>query len=158
MWNRRIFSNVIKLSKMKDERRSNIISNCIIGFILLVLSTMFTTCAFHDKMKYNNIKKVAVVMVVEEEVYRSEGRGGGEDNFYLRVKSPFISTPEPDYLIRTQDCPMARKNDTLICLVKMSNSLKDTWYSHLSFISETEDEQSRKNQGLFIIERSYKKK
>ena len=109
--------------------------------VLLLLSGLMTTCTFHDKIKYNNIKNIEVKMIVVNEIFKEERVGKrDETNFYFRIESPFIKTPYPDYLIPSVDCPSARKNDTLVCLVKYSNTLKHKWYSGLSGLVENDND------------------
>jgi len=114
-------------------------------FMFLLLAFMVTTCAFHDKMKYDNIKRIEVKMVVTNEIFRDE-REGKQDvtNFYLRVESPFMKTPEPDYLLRSKDYPAARIHDTLVCLVKYSNTFRKEWYSNISRLTENNIDEREK--------------
>ena len=136
----------------ETKKKRDYVGGIGLGIILLFLASMMTTCAFHDKLKYTNIKKVETKMVVVNEIFKDE-REGKKDvtNFYLRIKSPFIDTPRPDYLIKADECAEARKGDTLICLVKMSNTLRHTWYSNFSALGDTGDERFLENQNLFYI-------
>lgn len=138
--------------KNKESIGQRIVTYFLFGFIFLVFSTMITTCSFHDEMKYKNIKEIKTKMVVSNEIYKMEGRHNEETVFYLRVKSPFIVTPEPDYLIPSTSCPTARINDTLVCLVSTSDSLRNAWYSFLCPLAESNEQHFRLNQGLFEIE------
>lgn len=137
----------VKESPKKKIEWFPIVVLCVICTILVFL---VTTCAVHDELKYTNIKKIEVKMVVTNEIFRDE-REGKQDvtNFYLRVESPFMKTPDPDYLLRSKDYPTARVKDTLVCLVEYSTTLRKEWYSNLARL--TENPIQAENKLLFNI-------
>ncbi len=132
------------------KKRRDFFPVIMLSFMFLMFSTMMTTCAFHDKMKYENIREINVKMLVTNEVYKLEGRHGEETVFYLRAKSTSFPTPEPDYLLASSMCPSARKDDTIVCLVKYSNELNHKWYSTLAAFGESGNDRFKNT--LFIIE------
>ena len=134
------------------KKKKDYVGSIGLGIILLFLASMMTTCAFHNKLKYTNIKKVEIKMVVVNEIFKDEREGKTNvTNFYLRIKSPFLVTPRPDYLIKADNCSEARKGDTLVCLVKSSNTLRNAWYSSFAVLGDQGDDRFLENQNLFYI-------